>query len=184
MILEGNNYDFDTLLVYYQDEQITASQLIEHASDNMTERYLHFIAKKGLDDNENSAKTFLDWYMDEERDIDEADILDEVDDVEKMEDEEDILPPYESWLENKSLLGELTLSKSAPKICFWRFQNPMSKDIEQCATDTGSSIEDVKKWWRTPDFLRELDGEKLTTPKIRTESQIECIFLNEGSRYL
>ena len=101
MILEGNNYDFDTLLVYYQDEQITASQLIEHASDNMTERYLHFIAKKGLDDNENSAKTFLDWYMDEERDIDEADILDEVDDVEKMKDEEDILPPYESWLENK-----------------------------------------------------------------------------------
>lgn len=38
MILEGNNYDFDTLLVYYQDEQITASQLIEHASDNMTGR--------------------------------------------------------------------------------------------------------------------------------------------------
>lgn len=182
MILEGNNYDLDTLLVYYQDEEISASQLIEHASDNMTERYLHFISKKNLEDCEKSARIFLDWYMDEGRDIDEADLVDEVDDG--MVPFEDIVPPYESWKDNPDMIKKVVYSKTAPKICFWRYNNPMSMDIEQCARDTGSSLDEVKLWWRTPDFIIDLKGEDAASREILSEEQIASIFLVEGAKYM
>lgn len=167
MILEGNNYDFDTLLLYLQDEQITPLQLVKHCSDNIDNEYQAFIEKNALEDCNESAEKFLDWYQDEDRDTEEEDMFEESDDMNPEGDTE-----YKSWKDNPELLSKLGYSKSAPKICRWRLEHPMEQNKALCARETNSDIKDVNMFWQTPNFLEECLERRLTSMKMLTEEEI------------
>lgn len=148
MILESNNYDLDTLLVYYQDSAITARQLIEHASEDMLEEYNAYLAKRNLDDTEEEAEKFLDWWMDEERATEEEDLLDE-------QEEDEIQSPETNypWEDDENLRRELVFGPASHKVCLWRYKNPMDLELENCAKDTELPVPEVRKWWNIPDYI-------------------------------
>ena len=143
MMLEGNNYDFDTLLIYYQDGEINASQLIEHASEEIYSEYIDF----------------LDWWMDEDREIEDEDIVPE-NEEEETDEEETQMQEFAKWDEDRDLLEELSLSEEATKVAVWRYRHPMSNDKLLCATETGLISMTVEKWWQVPDFINHRKGYK------------------------
>lgn len=161
MILEGNNYDLDTLLVYYYDDAISASQVILHCSDNMLQDYRNYCSRRNLEDTEETARQFLDWWQDEERETEEEDMMDIKE-----------LPPFEgdgvdtkalgSWLKDYSIRQGLTYSKEPAIVCDWRYRNPMSSDKNQCASDTKLSLQVVEKWWLVPDFINHIANKRMT----------------------
>ena len=152
MILEGNNYDLDTLLVYYQDEAITATQVIAHCSDNMLQEYRNYCSKRELEDTEENAQEFLDWWMDEERETEEEDMMD-IQELPSMEEEKVDDKILDSWLSDSSIRQDLAFSDEPAIVCDWRYKNPMSKDKEKCASDTGLALDMVEKWWLVPNFI-------------------------------
>ena len=167
MVLEGNNYDFDTLLLYLQDEQITPLQLVKHSPENIGNEYLAFIEKNGMQEDDESAEKFLDWFQDENRDTEEEDMFEESDDQEPEGDTE-----YKSWKDNPEQLTKLGYSKTAPKICRWRLEHPMAQNKALCARETNSDISDVETFWQTPNFLEECLERRLSSMKMLTEEEI------------
>lgn len=167
MTLKGNNYDFDTLLIYYQDGEINASQLIEHASEEIYSEYIAFLDKRGLDITEDSAINFLDWWMDEDREIEDEDILPEDEEEDK---EEKATNDFKEWDEDRDFLEELSLSEEAAKVATWRYRNPMSSDKLLCATETGLITMTVEKWWQVPDFINHRKGYRFAPSDLSEDS--------------
>lgn len=168
MTLEGNNYDFDTLLIYYQDGEINASQLIEHASEEIYSEYIAYLDKRGLDITEDSAMDFLDWWMDEDREIEDEDILPE-DEEEETDEGETQAQEFAKWDEDRDFLEELSLSEEATKVTVWRYRHPMSSDKLLCATETGLISMTVEKWWQVPDFINHRKGYRFAPSDLSEE---------------
>lgn len=173
MILEGNNYDIDTLLVYLQDGVITAQQLIEHANAGMEGEYRSFIEKRGFDDTEVNARKFLDWWMDEDRDFEEEDFLEA-----ETPEEEDGEEVYFPWLNDEQTMKQMKNGPDSLTVCYWRLRNPMSKDKDECAKDTSLAREAVEKWWQLPRYIEEKLQRRLTLPDGFAERDIQNLLLN------
>lgn len=174
MILEGNNYDLDTLLVYYQDGQITASDLVSHGTDDIRESYHDFLERKDIPVEEDSAAKFLEWYLDEHDDVEEEEEL-EGHDIEEPEES------YTSWRGNAKVMKRLAFSDAAPKVCLWRLRNPMSNDKEACAAQTGVTIGEVTEWWMTPNFMEECLGHRISVDAF-DEDKIRDFLFSESVR--
>lgn len=160
MILEGNNYDLDTLLVYYQDDAITASQVILHCSDNMLQEYRNYCSKRDLDDTEKTAQEFLDWWQDEERETEEEDMLD-AQDLPVLETNDVDSKILDSWMTDSSIRQELAFNKEPAVVCDWRYKNPMSTDKAQCSKDTNIELNIVEKWWNVPNFINHVQKRRV-----------------------
>lgn len=63
--LEGF-YNDDTLKPMLHNGEITTLDYVYHQSEQMKEQYIDYCKKRGLQQNEKSAQTFLEWSLNHE----------------------------------------------------------------------------------------------------------------------
>ena len=60
--LEGF-YNDDTLKPMLHNSEITTLDYVYHQSEQLKEQYIDYCKKRGLQQNEKSAQTFLEWSL-------------------------------------------------------------------------------------------------------------------------
>lgn len=63
--LEGF-YNDDTLKPMLHNSEITTLDYVYHQSEQLKEQYIDYCKKRGLQQDEKSAQTFMEWSLDHE----------------------------------------------------------------------------------------------------------------------
>lgn len=147
--------DEQELLDTYISGQYPAKEVIALLSDEVKERYKEYCSEHNLQDTDEAAAAFMDWWYAEDSDREPtSDELLEEEDTANGEDASESIPDvFSEWNKDKERINELSISGSARNILLWRWKNPAETDKQKCANEVNVSIEDVEKWWNIPDWV-------------------------------
>jgi len=146
--------DEQKILDSYINGVFSAKDIIsELLSDEVKERYKEYCSEHNLQDTEEGAAAFMDWWYSEDNDREPT--SDELLDDETTEDSSPgkISDVFSEWNKDAKRINELSISESARNILLWRWKNPAETNKQKCAKEINVSIEDVEKWWNTPDWV-------------------------------
>lgn len=146
--------DEQEILDAYINGDFTAKDIISGLlSNEVKERYQEYCSEHNLQDTEEAAAAFMDWWYSEDNDREPT--SDEI-----MEDDsidEAIVPSapdiFSEWNKDSNKILELSTSENARDITLWRWEHPTETDKQKCAKEIDVPIVDVEMWWNTPDWI-------------------------------
>lgn len=143
--------DEDELNRKYTEREISALDYVKHHSQEMLDDYNRYLDINGLEDNEESAESFLS------DDEDEVIVNVPLEDADVEVGESTVNPTsidiFKKWTRNNLRLEMLLGSDDAVNVSLWRYNNPDSISISLCAEQCNIDETEVKEWWHTIDFV-------------------------------
>lgn len=143
--------DEDELNRKYTEREISALDYVKHHSQEMLDDYNRYLDINGLEDNEESAESFLS----DDEDIEIVNVPLEDADVEVGESTVNptSIDIFKEWTKNNLRLEMLLGSDDAVNVSLWRYNNPDNSSMSLCAEQCNIDETEVKEWWYTIDFV-------------------------------
>lgn len=147
--------DEQEILDSYINGEFSAKDIVsELLSDEVKERYKEYCSEHNLQDTEEAAAAFMDWWYSEDNDREPtSDELLEEENASNEDASQDAPDIFSEWNKDSNKILALSSSESAREITLWRWKNPTETDKQKCVKDIDVPIADVEMWWNTPDWI-------------------------------